>query len=152
MVKLDDRERLIGFFAAAFEFAVVGIVFFHFLVNNAKVTKNDFKTLSNLHIFVAEGMVLALCLLIGSITRRRTLVGFGALISGMALLGISQTRLFGLADLGFAIWVMMKGFRSAPRTPRDAGHEAAGQPRSRSYPPPGEGPTIQAIPPPRGRT
>ncbi|MGD1011145.1 MAG: hypothetical protein ABR925_01230 [Acidimicrobiales bacterium] len=131
MVKLDDRERLIGFFAAAFELAIVGVVIYDFFLNNAKVTKADFRTISDLHIFVAEDLVLALCILIGSITRRRALVGFGSLIGGMSLFAISQIRVIGLAYVIFAIWVMMKGFRSGSRAEPATRSEPTGQPRSR---------------------
>jgi hypothetical protein len=127
---LDARERRVGFFALAFELALTGLVVVPYLIHSEKVGKSDLKTLSAVHLFLIEGLVVGLFLLLGVLIRRRALLGFACLATGIWLVELSALRLFGLAYLGLGLWLLMRGLKSQQNATRGSSGRSSSQPRS----------------------
>ncbi len=121
---LDDRERKIGFLALAFELALTAIIVVPYLTHHVKLSKaNGLKTMAAVHDFLLEGIVVGIFLLIGTLLKRRALLGFGALAAGIWLAELPSLRIFGLAFLALGMWLLLKGLKSqqgAGRGPRGA--------------------------------
>jgi hypothetical protein len=126
---LDARERRIGFFALAFELALTGIVVVPYLTHSVKVAKSDLKTLSAVHLFLIEGLVVGLFLLLGVLIRRRALFGFACLATGIWLVELPALRLFGLAYLGLGMWMLLRGLKSQQNAARGTSGRSASQPK-----------------------
>ena len=85
---LDQRERRIGITATIFEFALTLIVVVPYLTHSNNKSTSDLKTLGAVHVFLLEGIVLFVFLLLGTVLRRRALFGFASLLVGFWLLQI----------------------------------------------------------------
>jgi hypothetical protein len=126
---LDKRERSLGFVSMAFALALTAIVVVPYLTHHEKPSADTLKTLSAVHFFLAEGIVVSLFLLVGTLLRRRALLGFASLATGIWLVELPALRLFGLAYLGLGMWLLLRGLKAqqgAARPPRKAN---ASQPR-----------------------
>jgi len=126
---LDKRERSLGFIAMGFALALTAIVVVPFLTHHEKPSADTLKTLSAVHYFLAEGIVVSTFLLLGTLLRRRALLGFACLATGIWLVGLPALRLFGLAYLALGAWLLLKGLKAqqgGARPPRTA---APSQPR-----------------------
>ena len=105
---LDKRERRIGFAATAAELALTAIVVVPYLTHSHKVSSSELKTMSAVHVFLIEGLVLAAFLLLGTMVRRRALLGFASLLVGAWLVQIKALALLGIAYLGLGLWLVVK--------------------------------------------
>ena len=84
-----------------------------------------------MHFFALEGVVVGAFLLLGTILRRRALLGFACLATGIWLVELPALRLFGLAYLALGMWLLLRGLKAqqgatggSPRKP------APSQPRA----------------------
>ena len=131
---LDRRERSIGFIALAFELFLTASVVVPVLTHHVKLTKADLKTLGNgAHIFLLEALVVAMFLLLGTLMRRRALLGFACLATGIFLVELPALRVFGLAYLGLGMWLLLRGLKAQQRVQggtRPSAGRATSQPRS----------------------
>jgi hypothetical protein len=125
---LDSRERRIGFFALVFELALTGIIVIPYLTHRVKLNKNNLKTMAAVHDFLLEGIVVAVFLLLGTVLKRRALLGFGSLAAGIWLAELPSLRVFGLAFLGLGMWLLLKGLKSQ-QGPRGGPRGSGSQPR-----------------------
>jgi len=105
---LDGRERRIGFFATIAELALTAIVVVPYLVHTHKPSSSELKTMSAVHVFLIEGLVLGALLMLGTLVKRRALLGFASLLVGAWLLQIKALSLLGIAYLGFGLWLVIK--------------------------------------------
>jgi len=64
------------------------------------------------HVFLIEGLVLFLFLLIGTALRRRAFFGFASLLVGAWLVQIKALTVLGIAYVGLGMWLVVKGMRS----------------------------------------
>ncbi|MGA3351733.1 MAG: hypothetical protein ABSD85_00925 [Acidimicrobiales bacterium] len=126
---LNPRERQIGFLAVAFELALTAIVVIPYLTHHVKLSKNNLKTMSAVHFFLVEGLVVAIFLLLGTLLKRRALLGFASLATAIWLIELPALRVFGLAYLGLGIWLLMKGLKSQQNATRGTARGASSQPR-----------------------
>src|SRR5271165_3269697 len=105
---LDARERRMGFAATVIELGLTALVVVPYLTHNHKLSANELKTMSAVHVFLVEGVVLGAFLLVGTMLRRRALLGFASLLVGFWLLHIKALSLLGIAYMGFGIWLVFK--------------------------------------------
>ena len=109
---LDQRERRIAVTATVFELALTLIVVIPYLTHHNKTS--DLKTMSAVHVFLLEGIVLFLFLLTGTILKRRALFGFASLLVGFWLLQIKALSVLGIAYVGLGMWLVFKGLKNRP--------------------------------------
>ena len=128
---LDGRERRIAITATIFELALTLIVVIPYLRHSQKLSTNGLKTLSAVHVFLLEGIVLFIFLGIGTFLRRRALFGFASLLVGFWLLQIKALSLLGIAYVGLGMWLVMKGLKSTRGQAQGAARKPAAQPRPR---------------------
>lgn len=126
---LDQRERRIAVTATIFELALTMIVVVPYLTHNNKTS--DLKTMGAVHVFLFEGIVLFIFLLIGTILKRRALFGFASLLVGFWLLQIKALSVLGIAYVGLGMWLVFKGLKSPRAQGQGAARKAATQPRAR---------------------
>ncbi len=126
---LNPRERQIGYIALAFELALTAAVVIPYLTHHVKLSKNNLKTMSAVHFFLVEGLVVAIFLLLGTLLKRRALLGFAALATAIWLIELPALRVFGLAYLGLGMWLLMKGLRSQQNVTRGSARRPPSQPR-----------------------
>jgi hypothetical protein len=122
---LDKRERRIGFVASVAEFALTAIVVVPYLTHHHKVSSSELKTMSAVHVFLIEGILLGAFLLLGTILRRRALVGFASLLVGAWLVEIRALAVLGIAYLGFGLWLVVKALKLSNKGGRGAERAAA---------------------------
>jgi hypothetical protein len=122
---LDRRERRIGFAATVFEVGLTAIVVVPYLNHHHKVSSNELKTMSAVHVFLIEGIVLAAFLLLGTLLRRRALLGFASLLVGAWLVEIRALAILGIAYLGFGLWLVIKALKSSNKEGRGSERAAA---------------------------
>jgi len=82
-------------------------------------------------VFLIEGIVLFLFLLIGTLLRRRALFGFASLLVGAWLLQIKALFILGIAYVGLGMWLIVKGLKFARGQGQGAARKPAAQPRQR---------------------
>ena len=128
---LDQRERRFAIMATVFELALTLVVVIPYLVHNHAKSTSDLKTLSAVHVFLIEGLVLFLFLLIGTMLRRRALFGFASLLVGAWLVQIKALTVLGIAYVGLGMWLVVKGLKFARGQGQSAGRKPAAQPRQR---------------------
>jgi hypothetical protein len=109
-IQLDPRERRFGYFAGAFVAILTLTVAIPYLAHHNHTT-TDLKTVGAAHVFLVEGLVLAVFLVVGAHLKRRTLLGFAGVAVGIWLIEIPSLRLFGLAYAMFGMWLLIKGLR-----------------------------------------
>jgi hypothetical protein len=132
---LDPRERRLGFFATVLELALTAIVVVPYLNHSHKVSSSELKTMSAVHVFLIEGIVLGAILLLGTLVRRRALLGFASLLVGAWLVEIKALAILGIAYLGFGLWLVVKVLKHSNKEGRGArggqrgGQRAARQPK-----------------------
>ncbi len=126
---LDPRERRIAVTATIFELALTMIVVVPYLTHKNKTS--DLKTMGAVHVFLLEGIVLFIFLLLGTILKRRALFGFASLLVGFWLLQIKALSILGIAYVGLGMWLIFKGLKSPRAQARGAGRKPAAQPRER---------------------
>jgi len=126
---LEPRERRLAIVASVAELGLVGVVVVPYLLHGHQRTVSELKTLNAVHVFLIEGLVLGAFLVLGTIVKRRALVGFSSLLVGAWLLEIKALLLIGLAYLGFGVWLVMNAFKNPNRQDRGSAREAARQPR-----------------------
>ena len=131
---LDDRERRLGIFALAFELVLTGIIVGPYLVHHHTQSSSALKTLSAVHLFLIEGLVVAAFLLIGTLTKRRAFLGFAAMATGIWLVELPSLRLFGLGYLALGMWLLFRGLKSQQKAAQGAGRTATRQPRPAKSP------------------
>jgi hypothetical protein len=122
---LDRRERRIGFAATVFEVGLTAIVVVPYLNHHHKVSSSELKTMSAVHVFLIEGIVLAAFLLLGTLLRRRALLGFASLLVGAWLVEIRALAILGIAYLGFGLWLVIKALKSSNKEGRGSERAAA---------------------------
>ncbi len=105
---LDARERRMGIAATVIELGLTALVVVPYLTHSHKLSSSELKTMSAVHVFLVEGLVLGAFLLLGTILRRRALLGFASLLVGFWLLHIKALSLLGVAYLGFGMWLVFK--------------------------------------------
>jgi hypothetical protein len=125
---LNPRERQIGFLALAFELALTAIVVVPYLTHRVKLSRTDLKTMSAVHFFLVEGLVVAIFLLLGTLMKRRALLGFASLATAIWLIELPALRVFGLAYLGLGMWLLVKGLKSQQNAARGSSRPSS-QPR-----------------------
>jgi len=128
---LDPFERRIGIAATIFELALTIVVVVPYLVHNHARSASDLKTMSAVHVFLLEGIVLFFFLLLGTIVKRRALLGFASLFVGAWLVQIKALSILGIAYVGFGMWLVIKGLKFAKGQGRTAASRPAAQPRPR---------------------
>ena len=126
---LDQRERRIAVTATIFELALTMIVVVPYLAHKNKTS--DLKTMGAVHVFLFEGIVLFIFLLIGTVLKRRALFGFASLLVGFWLLQIKALSILGIAYVGLGMWLVFKGLKSPRAQGQGAARKAATQPRTR---------------------
>ena len=130
---LDPRERRLGFFATVLELALTAIVVVPYLNHSHKVSSSELKTMSAVHVFLIEGIVLGAILLLGTLVRRRALLGFASLLVGAWLVEIKALAILGIAYLGFGLWLVVKVLKHSNKegrgAPRGRGNEPRDNPR-----------------------
>ena len=126
---LDKRERSLGFVSMAFALALTAIVVIPFLTHHEKPSADTLKTLSAVHFFLAEGIVVSIFLLLGTLLRRRALLGFACLATGIWLVGLPALRVFGLAYLVLGVWLLLRGLKAQQSTSRAPRNATPSQPR-----------------------
>jgi hypothetical protein len=125
---LNSRERQVGFVALAFELSLTALVVVPYLTHRVKLSKADLKTMSAVHLFLVEGLVVGVFLLLGTLSKRRALLGFACLASAIWLIELPALRVFGLAFLGLGVWLLVKGLKSQQNAARGSARPAS-QPR-----------------------
>ena len=131
MNSLDPRERRIAITATIFELALTLIVVVPYLTHKNHQSTSDLKTLGAVHVFLFEGIVLFIFLLLGTLLRRRALFGFASLLVGFWLLQIKALSILGIAYVGLGMWLIMKGLKSTRGQGQGAARKPAAQPRPR---------------------
>ena len=126
---LSPRERQIGFMALAFELGLTAIVVVPYLTHKIKLSKSDLKTLSAVHFFLIEGVVVAIFLLLGTLLMRRAFLSFAVFAAGIWLIELPALRVFGLLYFGIGIWLLLKGLKSQQTPARRPSSRPASQPR-----------------------
>ena len=118
------------------ELALTAIVVVPYLNHSHKVSSSELKTMSAVHVFLIEGIVLGAILLLGTLVRRRALLGFASLLVGAWLVEIKALAILGIAYLGFGLWLVVKVLkysnkegRGAARGGQRGGQRAARQPK-----------------------
>jgi hypothetical protein len=128
---LDPFERRIGIMATIFELALTIVVVVPYLVHNHTRSASDLKTMSAVHVFLLEGIILFLFLLLGTIVKRRALLGFASLFVGAWLVQIKALSILGIAYVAFGMWLVIKGLKFAKGQGRTAARRPAAQPKPR---------------------
>jgi len=128
---LDPRERRIAITATIFELALTLIVVVPYLTHKNNRSTSDLKTLGAVHVFLFEGIVLFIFLLLGTLLRRRALFGFASLLVGFWLLQIKALSVLGIAYVGLGMWLIMKGLKSTRGQGQGTARKPAAQPRPR---------------------
>jgi len=128
---LDPTERRVAIMATIFELVLTLVVVVPYLTHNHNRSTSDLKTLSAVHVFLIEGIVLFLFLLIGTLLRRRALFGFASLLVGAWLLQIKALFILGIAYVGLGMWLIVKGLKFARGQGQGAARKPAAQPRQR---------------------
>jgi len=128
---LNPFERRLGITAAVCELLLTLVVVVPYLTHSHSRSASELKTLSAVHVFLIEGIVLFVFLLLGTIMKRRALLGFAAMLVGLWLFALPSLRLIGIVYLGFGLWLVMKGFKSAQSEGRGAARGVARQPTPR---------------------
>ena len=128
---LDQTERRFAIMATVFELALTLVVVIPYLVHNHTKSTSDLKTLSAVHVFLVEGLVLFVFLLIGTMLRRRALFGFASLLVGAWLVQIRALTVLGIAYVGLGMWLVVKGLKFARGQGQSARRKPAAQPRQR---------------------
>ena len=126
---LDQRERRIAVAATISELALTMIVVVPYLTHNNKTS--DLKTMGAVHVFLFEGLVLFIFLLLGTLLKRRALFGFASLLVGFWLLQIKALSILGIAYVGLGMWLVFKGLKSPRAQGLGAARKPATQPRAR---------------------
>ena len=126
---IDAREKRLGIFALIFELALTAVVVIPYLTHKVKPTPTTLKTLTAVHLFLIEGIVLGIFFFLGLYFKRRALLGFAALAAGIWLVELPSLRVFGLAYLALGVWLLLKGLKSQQADGRGAARRPASQPR-----------------------
>ena len=131
---LDARERRIGIIATVAELVLTAFVTVPYLFHHHKSSTSELKTNSAVHVFLIEGLVLGVILMLGTIVKRRALLGFASLLVGLWLLQVKALFLIGIGYLGFGLWLVVKGLKHANKGDRGAARGstrgAASRPRA----------------------
>ncbi len=122
---LDRREHRMGVVATIAELGLTALVAIPYLLHNHQRSTSELKTLGAVHIFLIEGLLLGAVLLVGTLVKRRALLGFASLLVGIWLLQIKALSLLGIAYLGFGLWLVIKALKYTNKEGR-AGGSAAG--------------------------
>jgi hypothetical protein len=126
---IDARERRLGIFAVIFELALTAVVVIPYLTHKVKPTSDNLKTLSAVHLFAIEGLVLGVFFFLALYFKRRALLGFSSLATGIWLVELPSLRVFGLAYLALGMWLLLRGLKSQQADGRGAARRPASQPR-----------------------
>ncbi|MFZ2059292.1 MAG: hypothetical protein WAV54_17990 [Acidimicrobiales bacterium] len=129
--KLNPFELRLGITAAVCELLLTLVVVVPYLMHNHNRSASELKTLSAVHVFLVEGIVLFVFVLLGTLLKRRALLGFASVLVGLWLFALPSLRLIGLVYMGFGVWLMFKGFKSTQKEARGAERGAARQPTPR---------------------
>lgn len=111
---LEPREARFGLFAVVAEVALTLVVVVPYLLNEHKKTSGSV-TRGALYTFLVEGVILGVFLLLGVLTKRRAMLGFASLITGLWLLQLKSLAIIGVAYLGFGIWLVVRAARFNPK-------------------------------------
>jgi hypothetical protein len=122
---LDRRELRIGIVATVAEVGLTGLVTIPYLLHHHPRTASNLKTLNAVHLFLIEGIVLGAFLLLGTLLKRRALLGFASLLVGVWLLQIKALAVLGIAFLGFGLWLVIKALKVTNKEGRGAGRGSA---------------------------
>jgi hypothetical protein len=122
---LDRREHRLGITATVVELFLTGIVTIPYLLHFHKQSTNELKTMGAVHVFLIEGAVLGAGLLLGTVLKRRALLGFASLLVGIWLLQIKALSVLGIAFLGFGLWLVVKALKFTNKASRDSGRGGA---------------------------
>ena len=123
-----------GVVATIAELGLTALVAIPYLLHNHQRSTSELKTLGAVHIFLIEGLLLGVVLLVGTLVKRRALLGFASLLVGIWLLQIKALSLLGIAYLGFGLWLVIKALKYTnkegrvvvvPRAPAPAALRAA---------------------------
>ncbi len=131
---LDARERRMGIAATVIQLGLTALVVVPYLTHSHKLSSNELKTMSAVHVFLVEGLVLGAFLLLGTILRRRALLGFASLLVGFWLLHVKALSLLGIAYLGFGIWLVFKVLKQNNKEGRGAARGTSRTPRAAKSP------------------
>lgn len=128
---IDARERKIGIFAVVFELSLTAVVVIPYLTHKIKPTSDNLKTLSAVHLFLVEGLVLAVFFILGLYFKRRALLGFACAAAGIWLVELPALRVFGLAYLALGMWLLFRGLRTQQAAAGGSPRRPAPAPRSK---------------------
>ena len=109
------------------ELALTAIVVVPYLNHSHKVSSSELKTMSAVHVFLIEGIVLGAILLLGTLVRRRALLGFASLLVGAWLVEIKALAILGIAYLGFGLWLVVKVLKHSNKEGRRSASPRGGQ-------------------------
>lgn len=118
---LDRREHRLGITATVVELFLTGIVTIPYLLHFHKHSTSELKTMGAVHVFLIEGLVLGAGLLLGTLLKRRALLGFASLLVGAWLLQVKALSVLGIAFLGFGLWLVVKALKFTNKAGRDSG-------------------------------
>lgn len=108
---LQPVERRVGIFAIIAELALTALVVAPYLAHSHKASTSTLKTTSAVHIFLIEGLVLGGFLILGTLLKRRALLGFASLLVGVWLVQIKALALLGFAYFGFGLWLVVRALK-----------------------------------------
>gem|GEM_PF-1309579 len=148
---LNPFELRLGITAAVCELLLTLVVVVPYLMHNHNRSASELKTLSAVHVFLVEGIVLFVFVLLGTLVKRRALLGFASVLVGLWLFALPSLRLIGLVYMGFGLWLMLKGFKSTQREGRGAARGAAKQPTPRRSRTSDKSPASRSAPKPSKR-
>jgi len=101
--KLDQRERLLGYASAVLAAVLTIVGYFH---DRHSTIANDRKFATSL---LLAGLIVSGILLLGTLLRRRALLGFASFIAGMQMLSFSDVT--GILYLFFGGWLIVRVMR-----------------------------------------
>jgi hypothetical protein len=129
---LEPLERRVGIFAVIAEAAIIVLVAVSYLAHHNKGAHSQQVAPSAFYLFLVEAAVLGAFLLIGILVKRRALLGFASLLTGMWILQeIKPLALMGFAYLAFGIWLVARALKFTPNAKdRAAKNEAARETRA----------------------
>ena len=129
---LEPREIRIALFAAAFEVIVMALAVGAVLIHGAAPGKHALNKADAWFVLVV-GLVLAAGMVLGVLVKRRGLLGFATLLTGMWLLQLAPSlTVIGLAYLGFGIWLVLRALKYTGRKDRAAKASTATGPSGRA--------------------
>jgi len=108
---LEPTELRVGIFAVVAEIALTLLIYFFTHGHHFATRALRLNAVHAAQIFLIEGAILAVGLVLGILVRRRALLGFASLLVGVWLIQISALAVLGIAYLGFGLWLVVRALK-----------------------------------------